>query len=111
MTASSGRLTLERDEGDSLTVIDPRRQQEIWYRVMLEDPPFGRRLSFTCEWIAPGGKVAHRNRYETSKITRKPWQTHARYQFPADAPRGPWRVRLLLQHREIYGLDFEVREE
>jgi hypothetical protein len=109
VTASGGRLTLEKDNGDSLAVIDRRAQLEIWYRVTLRTPA-GQRLSLICEWIDPNYRVAHRNRYQTKVITRTPWQTHARFRLKPDSALGMWKVRLIMQGRELHSLAFRVRD-
>ena len=106
VTASAGRLTLE-DAGKSLEVIDRRSQPEVWYRVTLTTP-IGRSLSLICEWIDPNYRVAHRNRYQTKVITRTPWETHARFRLKPDSAVGTWKVRLILQGRELHSLAFRV---
>jgi hypothetical protein len=110
VTASSGRVTLEKDNGDSLETIGRKEEPEIWYRVTLENAPIGRELALTCEWIDPSGRVAQRNQYQTKEITRTPWPTHARYRLRPDAPLGSWTVRLLLDGRELRTRTFMVRD-
>jgi hypothetical protein len=110
VTASAGRLTAEKDDGKSLTVIDRRTGPEVWYRVTLENAPVGQRLKLVCDWIAPGGKVVHRNRYQTRAIDRATWPTHARYRFAPTAPTGTWTVRLSLDGRFLHELTFRVAD-
>jgi hypothetical protein len=110
VNASAGRLTFEKDDGGNLAVIGRKGQPEVWYRVTLEDAPIGRELALTCEWVDPSGRVIHRNRYKTKEITRTPWPTHARYRLGPEAPLGTWRVRLLLDGRELRTLTFKVGE-
>jgi hypothetical protein len=109
VTASSGRLTLEKEHGETLEVIDRRAQPEVWYRVTLKTL-VGRRLSLICEWIDPNYRVAHRNRYQTKVISRTPWQTHARFRLKPDSAIGMWKVRLILHGRELHSLAFRVRD-
>jgi hypothetical protein len=110
VTATEGRLTLAKDDGGKLKVVDRRQKPELWFRVTLDDAPLGKALPLTCEWVEPGGKIAHRNRFQTKEITHNPWQTHARHRLGADAPVGTWTVRLLLDGRELRALTFEVRD-
>ena len=72
--------------------------------------PVGSVLTLTCEWIAPDGRILHRNHYQTRPIEHPDWPTHARCRFGPDAPLGTWRVRLLLDGRPLHELAFEVRD-
>jgi hypothetical protein len=108
--ASSGRLTLKKDDGGTLKIVDRHQAPELWYRVTLEEAPVTRKLALTCDWTSPAGKVVRRNRYETKEITRATWPTYARFQLTPDAPTGTWTVRLLLEGRQLHSLTFEVRD-
>lgn len=110
VTASSGRLTLDRDDGGDLQSVDRRARPELWYRVKLEGAPVGERLRLRCEWVDPAGKVYHRNNYETRLIDSPDWPTHARCRLGPDAPAGTWTVRLSLEGRVLHSRTFEVRD-
>jgi hypothetical protein len=110
VTASAGRVTLEKDDPGGLDAVDRRKKPEVWFRVTLDEAPVGKKLELTCEWLDPAGKVVHRNRFRTREITRSPWPTHARFRIAAEAPVGTWKVRLLLDGRELRTQRFEVRD-
>jgi hypothetical protein len=109
VTASSGRLTLQDDDGGNLTVVDLRQKPELWYRVTLEDAPVGSKLALSCDWIDPNGNVAHHNHYQTREIDRTVWPTHARYQLTPNSPTGTWTVKLSLDGRVLHAMTFELR--
>jgi hypothetical protein len=110
LTASSGRLTLEADDGGSLAVVDRQSKPEVWYRVVLENAPVGAKLTLKCDWITPSGNIAHQNRYQTHPIDKEVWPTHARYRFGPASPAGVWRVELSLDDRVLHSLTFRVQD-
>jgi hypothetical protein len=110
VTASSGRLTREEDNGGDLAAVSRREGPEIWYRVTLAGAPVGAKLSLTCDWIDPAGRVAHQNHYETRVIDRPVWPTHARYRLGPGSTTGTWTVRLALDGRVLHSTTFEVRD-
>jgi hypothetical protein len=109
--AGSARLTLERDDGQSLTKIGRRPAPELWYRVTLDEAPLGARQHLRCEWIDPNGTVERANGYETKAIDHLPWETHARLRLRADAPIGQWRAILYRDDEQLRALSFEVIDE
>jgi len=93
------RITLAQDNQDNLRAIDRQTSPKVFYRVTLKDAPLGEKLSLGCDWIDPGGQVAHQNRYQTRQIDKAVWQTHCFYQFnPASTP-GTWTVQMSLGER------------
>jgi hypothetical protein len=110
VSARSGRLTLEQDDGKSLPFVDRQASPEAWYRVILDNAPEGAKLTLTCEWAGPDGQVVHRNRYTTRAIDKAPWPTHARYRFGPKSPLGRWTVQLRLEGRVLHSLTFDVRD-
>ncbi len=110
VTASAGRIGLEQDDGGHRPLVDRRQRQELWYRVTLEQVPAGAGIPLECEWAAPDGRIAHRNKYQTRAIDKTPWVTHARYQLTADAPLGTWTVKLLLRGRMLHSTKFELQD-
>ena len=86
-----------------------QRSPEVFYNVTLKDAPVGKKLSLTCDWLAPGGQVVKQNRYETRQIDTPIWNTHCRYQLDPTAPTGNWQVRLLLDGRELSNNQFAVQ--
>jgi hypothetical protein len=109
VTAQSGRLTYENDDGGNLPSVSRQDRKELWYRVDLDHAPIGSTLTLDCDWIDPSGKVAHHNHYPTKEIDKSVWPTHARYLLPADAPAGTWTVKLSLDGRVLNTLKFEVK--
>jgi hypothetical protein len=91
--------------------VDRQARPEIWYRVTLDHAPLGASLSLTCEWVAPDGSVAHRNRYQTRVIDKEPWPTHARHRFGPSSPTGRWTVRLVLDSRVLHSLTFKLEDQ
>jgi hypothetical protein len=110
ITASAGRLTLEKDDGADLKWIDRKSGPELWYRVTLRDVPLGIQLDLQCDWIDPAGTVVHRNRYQTRTIDKAVWPTHAKCRIRPDAPTGTWTVKLSLEGRVLHSTTFEVRD-
>jgi hypothetical protein len=110
VTASSGRLTRDSDDGGHLAAVSRRERPEVWYRVTLAGAPVGAQLDLICDWSDPAGRVAHRNRYRTRVIDRPAWPTHARYRLGPGSPTGTWTVRLGLDGRVLHATSFEVRD-
>jgi hypothetical protein len=110
VTASSGRLTLEKDDGGNITAVSRRERPELWFRVTLAGAPVGSKLTLTCDWVDPTANLAHRNRYKTRAIDRPSWPTHARFRVGPGSPTGTWTVRLSLDGRVLRTTTFEVRD-
>jgi hypothetical protein len=107
VTAGQARITHSVDDGGSLQSVT-RDGQEVFYRVMIRDAPAGESLSLTCNWIDPQGNLFHQNRYETRAIDKSAWPTFARCQIGLSAPKGRWKVELLLGDRVLSATSFEV---
>ncbi len=106
VTASQDRLTLVQDRGDSLQTVN--RGTEIVYRVTLDNAPVGEKLSITCNWIDPTGKIDRTNRYETKQITTPTWNTQCRNLISANALTGKWQVELRVGDRVLQQAAFDV---
>jgi hypothetical protein len=104
--ASQDRITLAQDNAENLQSVD--RGTEIAYRVTLDNAPVGEKLSLTCNWLDPTGKVAHTNRFETKNITTSVWNTQCRYQLPVNVASGAWQVQIQLGDRTLQKSSFTV---
>ena len=103
------RLTLAQDSGSNLTIIDRGNSPKAYYRVTLQNAPIGEKLSLSCDWLDPSGKVAHQNRYETRQIDKAVWQTYCYYQFGTAAVAGNWKVQMSLRDRILSSTSFIVK--
>jgi hypothetical protein len=110
ITATDGRLTLEKDDGGNMASIDRTARPDIWFRVTLENAPVGKTLTLDCDWTDPAGKVVHQNHYTTKEIDRPRWPTHAHYQFGRASPPGKWVVVLLHEGNVLKSLSFDVTD-
>lgn len=104
--ATQDRITLAQDNAENLQSVD--RGTEIAYRVTLDNAPVGEKLSLTCNWLDPTGKVAHTNRFETKNITTSVWNTQCRYQLPVNVATGTWQVQIQLGDRTLQKSPFTV---
>ena len=100
---------LAQDKCGLPTALARRSSPEVFYNVTLKDAPIGKKLSLTCDWLAPGGQVVKQNRYETRQIDTPIWNTRCRYRLDPTAPTGNWQVRLLLNDRELTNNQFAVQ--
>lgn len=91
------------------TALKRQSSPELFYNVTLKDAPVGKKLSLTCDWLAPGGQVVKQNRYETRQIDTPIWNTRCRHQLAPTAPTGNWQVRLSLDDRELSNNQFGVQ--
>lgn len=94
--------------GSNLTTIARQANSEVFYRT-LKDAPVGRKLSLSCDWIAPNDQVVHQNRYQTREIDKLLWNTYCRYKIFTTAPTGNWKVKMFLAGRPISDASFEVK--
>lgn len=106
VNVSQDRITLVEDNGENLSTVD--RGAALSYRVTLNDAPVGEKLNLTCNWLAPSGKIAHTNNYETKNITTPVWNTQCRYQLPISAATGKWQVQIRLGERILQQSPFDV---
>lgn len=107
LSAQSDRLTLS--QGDSLTNVSRKQNDELFYRVTLSEAPVGRKLLLSCNWIDPNQQVVHQNSYQTKEITTTVWDTYCRYTPGSDAQTGNWQVEMFLGDRPIDALSFKVQ--
>lgn len=107
ITGGQARITRSTDDGGSLQSVT-RDGQEVFYRVMIRDAPAGESLSLTCNWIDPNGNVFDQKRFTTKAIDKSVWPAFARCQIGPAAPRGTWKVELLLDDRVLSATPFEV---
>lgn len=89
--------------------ISRQTSPELFYNVTLKDAPVGKKLSLTCDWVAPSGQVVKQNRYETRQINTPVWTTHCKYPLASNAPKGSWEVRLQLGDRQLSNTKFDVQ--
>lgn len=106
VTATQDRITLAQDGGENLQTVS--RGSALTYRVTLNDAPVGDKLAITCNWLNPGGQVAHTNRFETKNITTAIWNTQCRYQIPMDAVTGAWKVQILVGDKLVEQAPFDT---
>ena len=106
ITASQDRVTLLQS-GETLTTIS--KGSDLVYRVTLNDAPLDQKLNLTCNWLNPQGQITHTNRYDTKNITTAVWNTQCRYQMPASAATGAWKVQILVGDRLLKQAPFEVK--
>lgn len=99
VSAQQDRITLA-DEVDIKTV-SRQANGEVFYRVTLKDAPIGKKLSLSCNWIDPSGKIVKQNAYDTKDITTSIWNTYCKYTINSTAPVGNWQVEMLLDGRKI----------
>lgn len=107
VNATQARITLVQDSGENLQTVT--RGSQVAYRVTLNDAPVGDKLSLTCNWLNPGGQIAHTNRFETKNITTPVWNTQCRYAMPMDATIGSWKVQFLLGDKLLKQAPFDIK--
>jgi hypothetical protein len=109
VSIQQNRITSVQDDGGNLTVISRQNNPEIFYRTTLKDAPIGKKLSLSCDWIDPSGKVVRQNRYQTREIDKPIWNTQCRYQIGTAAATGNWQVKMFLENRAIGSASFQVK--
>lgn len=109
ISTSGNRITLAQDNGSNLTTIDRQISPKIFYRVTLNEAPIGEKLSLSCDWIDPSGKVVHQSRYQTREVDKSVWQTNCYYQFGTAMSAGNWKVQMSLGERVISSTSFTVK--
>ncbi|MEW6207600.1 MAG: DUF3859 domain-containing protein [Acidobacteriota bacterium] len=107
ITAGQARITRATDDGGNLQSV-ARNGEDVFYRVIIRDAPEGESLRLTVNWIDPSGNLFHQNRYETKVIDKTAWSTFAKCRIGEAAPRGTWKVELLLGDRLLSATSFEV---
>lgn len=109
ISTSGNRITLAQDNGSNLTTINRQISPKIFYRVTLNEAPIGEKLSLSCDWIDPSGKVVHQSRYQTREVDKSVWQTNCYYQFGTAMSAGNWKVQMSLGERVISSTSFTVK--
>lgn len=104
------QLTLQTNNGIKiLNVIDSQKNPEVFYRVILQDAPIGKKLSLGCNWINSNGEISHQNSYQTKEINREVWPTSCKYKFNPSLPMGSWQVEMYLGDRSLSKTEFIVK--
>ena len=104
------KLTLQTNSGtEILNVIDSQKNPEVFYRVILQDAPIGKKLSLGCNWINSNGEISHQNSYQTKEINRGVWPTSCKYKFNPSLPMGSWQVEMYLGDRSLSKTEFIVK--
>ena len=109
LTAPASRITLEQDGGASLSTVERAASPDVWFRVILHDPPIGKDVPLACRWTDPVGTIAHANSWKTKPITHDDWETHCRYRLGPTAQTGLWKVEMSFEGRTLSSASFEVR--
>lgn len=107
VSTQQARLSLVKNEAVAVKTVS--RPENVIYTVTLKDAPVGRTLDLTCDWIALGDQVLKQNSYSTQEITTPVWDTHCKTTINTADPTGNWRVRMLLNGRQISETAFEVK--
>ena len=106
--AQQDRITLRQDNGSQINTVSRQASSELFYRVTLTEAPVGQKLSLSCNWHDPRGKIAHQNLYQTKKISTSIWNTYCRYTVGSTDPTGTWKVEMFLGDRLLSDATFEV---
>lgn len=109
ISTSGNRITLAQDNGSNLTTIDRQISPKLFYRVTINEAPIGEKLSLSCDWIDPSGKVVHQSRYQTREVDKSVWQTNCYYQLGTAMSAGNWKVQMSLDGRIISSTSFTVK--
>ena len=109
VSAQQSCVALVQDSCDERALLSRQTSPEVFYNVTLKDAPVGKKLSLTCDWVAPTGQIVKQNRYETRSIETSVWATHCRYKLDSAAPTGNWQVRLKLDDRPLSDAKFDVK--
>jgi hypothetical protein len=109
LSAASPRLALGAGGLEALAAFERGAAPDIYYHVVLQEVPLGRRLDLSCEWVDPAGQVARRNRYRTRFVYKATWPTHCHQQFTGASASGPWHVRLTMNDRVLSDSVFTLR--
>jgi len=109
VSAAQSCVALVQDSCGDRAPLSRQSSPELFYNVTLNAAPVGKKLSLTCDWLAPSGQVIKQNRYETRQIGTPVWNTHCKYPLAPNAPTGTWQVRLLLEDRQLSSAKFDVQ--
>ena len=103
------QITLGRDDGSQITTVSQQSSSELFYRVTLSEAPIGQKLSLSCNWSDPSGRIVHQNRYQTQEISTSVWSTYCRYTVAAGATQGTWKVEMFLGDGLLSDAKFNVK--
>ncbi|WP_017717889.1 hypothetical protein [Kamptonema formosum] len=103
------RIALDLERGENVSAVDRQSGPTVFYRVTLSEAPVGEKLSLSCDWTDPSGRVAHQNRYQTREIDRAVWPTYCYYQLGPNSAAGTWQVRMFLDGRTLTTSSFVVK--
>ncbi|NET30322.1 hypothetical protein [Okeania sp. SIO1I7] len=110
VNSGQSHLTLETNSGRKiLTIVDSQQNPEVFYRVILQDSPAGKKLSLGCNWINSNGEISHQNSYQTKQINKAVWPTYCKYKFHPASPVGNWQVEMYLGDRLLSQTEFTVK--
>ena len=107
ISGDQDRITRAIDDGGNLGKV-VRDGEDVVYHVVLRDVPINERLSLSCKWIDPGGRVFHENNWETRLTDKSTWPTFARCKIGSAAEAGTWMVELSLGGRVLKSTSFQV---
>lgn len=107
INAEAGRVTRAIDQGENLATVMPDGQ-EVFYRVKLREVPLGEKLTLSCDWFDPTGKLFRQSQWDTRNTNKSVWETHCRCQLDPNAPKGNWNVKMKLGERVLATSDFKV---
>lgn len=99
VSAQQDKITLANEQ--QINTVSRQANGDIFYRVTLKDAPIGKKLSLSCNWIDPSGKIVKQNSYETKDVTTSIWNTRCKYPINSAAPVGNWKVEMFLKGRKI----------
>jgi hypothetical protein len=91
-----------------IETVDRSKKLPLVYHVRLQNVPVGEKLTLTCDWLNPSGKVVKRDRYTTPSVTTPVWNTHCQYQLSPSPTPGKWQVRMVLNGKKLSDRHFIV---
>ncbi|MBC1240504.1 DUF3859 domain-containing protein [Nostoc sp. 2RC] len=106
--AQQDRITLAQNNSGNLNTISRQTNAEVFYRVTLKDAPLGKKLTLSCNWLDPNGKIVKQNNYQTREINTSVWNTQCRHTITSAATVGKWQVQMFLEGRQISNETFQV---
>jgi hypothetical protein len=107
ISVDQDRITRTTDDGGNLSKV-VRDGEDAVYHVVLQNVPINERLSLSCKWIDPSGRVFHENNWETRLTDKSTWPTSARCKIGPAAQAGTWTVEMSLRSRVLKTTTFQV---
>ncbi|MBD2615384.1 MAG: DUF3859 domain-containing protein [Nostoc sp. ZfuVER08] len=108
VSAQQDRITLAQNNSGNLNTISRQTNAQVFYRVTLKDAPLGKKLTLSCNWLDPNGKIVKQNNYQTREINTSVWNTQCRHTITSAATVGKWQVQMFLEGRQISNETFQV---